>query len=756
MNRRAFIQSGILTLTESLVSPSVKTEITTPGSSRSEIHVAPYGDDSNEGTEERPFASLDRARCEVRAIKRQFKGPVTTWVHEGTYYLERPLVFGAEDSGSPDASVTYAAWKGDKVVLSGGRKLACNWKSYRGGILCCSLPDIRSGKSPAFTQLFVNCKRQHRARYPHYDAGNPLVNGNGYVDVADVDEAWPCSQFHFDPALFTKKRWKTPQAAVVHMFPCDYWGNLQWEVADVDWDTNAIELGWGGFQLNQQLFGKAATGIGRTELYREGYKSRFFVENVFEELSAPGEWYLDRNSGILYLIPPDGVDISAAIIEVPVLEQVIEFRGSQRQPVQHIRLSGFRIAHTASTFLRPYDAPTLGDWTIHRGGAVFLEGTTKCAVEQCFFDAVGGNALFLNEFNRETHICANRFTEAGDSAICLVGSQQKIQGTCRPFASNCVVSNNLIHDCGIFGKQIAGVFLSVTERIVISHNHIFNMPRAAICVNDGWGGGHVIEWNSIHDTVRETHDHGPFNSWGRGRFWCMVQSHGNASHGSGYHDADPAYPFAYPEEDGYTVIIRNNIFREPLSIHQLGIDLDDGSSHYHIYNNVCVGISIKLREGDNRTVENNIFIRPANPPAFHQGYEGNLDRFVRNIIVTTASTNQSFGKSSVPGDLYQINQPPARGPIARELDYNLFFSDLGEFFASVTPRGGKRMHCTMKEWQSLGYDIHSIYADPQFIDLERGDLRLQNDSPAFQIGFSEFDISRAGLLPNFPQRWRDV
>ena len=186
------------------------------------------------------------------------------------------------------------------------------------------------------------------------------------------------------------------------------------------------------------------------------------------------------------------------------------------RPVHHIKLSGFRIAHTASTFLNLYEAPSRGDWTIHRGGAIFLQGAEHCAVEECYFDAVGGNALFLNGYNRGNRIYGNRFTEAGDSAICLVGSAASIQGTSRPLPSENLISNNLIHDCGIFGKQVAGVFLSISETNVVSHNLIYNMPRAAICINDGWAGGHVIEFNNIHDTVRETHDHGPFNSWGTG------------------------------------------------------------------------------------------------------------------------------------------------------------------------------------------------------------------------------------------------
>lgn len=753
MDRRQFLQASMCTAAE-MVLPVSSVALDANADPRGELHVAVDGDDRNSGTAKKPFASLERARQEILARKSQFSGPITAWVHSGTHYLEEPLVFGPKDSGTAEAPITYAAYPGEVVTISGGRKLNCRWQPYKNGILQCSVPDVKRN-GLAFTQLFIGGERQIRARYPKYDATNPLVSGNGYVNVKDVEQSWPCTKFHFDPSTFTSKKWRKPQEAVVHLFPLDYWGNLQWEVRDVDWQDHAIELGWGGFQLNEQLFGKAATGIGKSRLYHEGYQSRFFVENVFEELDAPGEWYLDREQGTLYVMPRADADLTNDLIEAPILACVVAFRGSQRRPVKHIRLSGFRVAHTASTFLDTYESPSRGDWTIHRGAAVFLEGAEHCIVEGCFFDAVGGNALFLNGYNRKNRIYGNRFTEAGDSAICLVGCADKIQGSSRPLPAENLISNNLIHDCGFFGKQIAGVFLSLSERNIVSHNHIYNMPRAAICVDDGWAGGHVVEFNDIHDTVRETHDHGPFNSWGRGRFWCMEQSHGNASHGSGYHDGDPDYNFYYPQADGTVTVIRNNLFREPQSVHQLGIDLDDGSSHYHIYNNVCVGVSVNLREGDYRTIENNIFIHPANPPAFHQGYEKNHDRFVRNVVVTSSAQTHSFGKSSVPGDSYQIAFPPLNGPIFSEMDYNLFFNDLDGFFASVTPRGGGRMHYTLQQWQSSGYDKHSIYADPEFADISRNGFHFKPGSPALQLGCTDIDLSLVGLLSDFPRHWLD-
>jgi hypothetical protein len=144
------------------------------------------------------------------------------------------------------------------------------------------------------------------------------------------------------------------------------------------------------------------------------------------------------------------------------------------------------------------------------------------------------------------------------------------------------------------------------KRITVGHNEIYNMPRAGICIGDGTWGGHIIEFNHIHDTCHETGDHGPFNAWGRDQYWCLVQSHMpyivGRSHDAGNVHVDAMAP----------IIVRNNVFEEESG---WGLDLDDGASNYEIYNNLCVGVSVKLREGAYRTIYNNIWVNGAIHPA---------------------------------------------------------------------------------------------------------------------------------------------
>src|SRR5262249_14280404 len=117
----------------------------------------------------RPFATLARAREAVR--KRKAGGPpnatMTVLVRGGTYVLKDALVFGPEDSGTPEQRIVYAAHPGEKPVLSGGPENT-RWKQGPGKCWVAEVPAARGG-AWRFTQLFVNGKRQTRARLPDTD-----------------------------------------------------------------------------------------------------------------------------------------------------------------------------------------------------------------------------------------------------------------------------------------------------------------------------------------------------------------------------------------------------------------------------------------------------------------------------------------------------------------------------------------------------------------------------------------------------------
>jgi hypothetical protein len=713
------------------------------------FYVATNGRDTNQGTKKRPFETLARAKEAVKAARQRGKKPITVLVREGTYYQAEPLVFGPQDSGTANAPVSWLAESGKVVTISGGQKLKCKWKRHKKGIMKCELPQVKAGDLD-FTQLFVNGRRQHRARYPNYDDSAIGWRGwSGYTyplkeiedDIPnpnplpndDMTYSGPSSRgIVYNRQTFTKKKWAHPAEAVIHILQEPHWGNLQWTVKAVDYDNHYIWFGHGGHQIGAKWTDGAL---------RVDKGSQYYIENVFEELDAPGEWYLDKEKSILYYIPPKELDLKNALVEAPLLKQLIRFVGSQHQPVRNIRLEGFRITHTEATYLDKYEVPSLSDWAIHRGGTVFLEGARNITIKNCFFDAVGGNAVFMNNYNRNNIVTGCKFTEAGDSAVCFVGDLATTNGTQRDFPYECESTNNLIHDIGVFGKQVAGAYISRAKRIKVAHNLIYDTPRAGICIGDGTWGGHIIEYNHFRNTCRESGDHGPFNAWGRDKYWCLTQSHmpytANRSHDAGLVKVDAME----------TVYVRNNFVQERRG---WGIDMDDGASDYELYNNICVGVSFKLREGAYRDVYNNIWVDATEAPCAHVGYEDNHDRYHHNIVVMAEDDHFSF------------IAPPAKGPWLEEMDYNCFWKKDGTFSARVTEVRGKEgwpdenlQRYNLKQWREMGFDEHSVFADPMFVNPDNHDYRVKPNSPALKLGFKNFEMGKWGLTDEFPKMWLD-
>ena len=96
-----------------------------------EIHVGIKGSDDGHGTKERPYRTLTRARDAVRELKRQrmADGPIEVVIHGGTYFLAETVLLSPEDSGTVKAPVIYRAADGERVVLSGGRRVEGPWNS---------------------------------------------------------------------------------------------------------------------------------------------------------------------------------------------------------------------------------------------------------------------------------------------------------------------------------------------------------------------------------------------------------------------------------------------------------------------------------------------------------------------------------------------------------------------------------------------------------------------------------------------------
>ena len=647
---------------------SAQTEIT--------LYVSPSGSDHHPGTAEKPMATLEYAW--KKASRQAGRRSITIYC-EGTNYLSAPILITNETSGTPEHPIRFSSYPGQKAVISGSRILRnLRWKEYKNGIMQAKveeelIPD----------QLFVNGKKQISARYPNFDPNIRIFNGY----AADA-----CSPERV-------KNWSNPAGGYLHAMHSREWGGYQYSIEGKDAKGELILKG--GFQNNRQM--------GMHHTYR-------MVENIFEELDAEGEWYFDKETHTLYFYPPRELDLQTALFEMPQTETLFILKGKPGSPVRHVSVDHLELTQTLRTFMKTNEPLLRSDWKIYRGGALIIENAEKCSVNGCYLHDIGGNAIFFSNYNRNHRVSQNHITRIGASAVCFVGSPDAVRsplfeygksqtreqmdkgtGPLTPdYPSDCLVDDNLIHSIGEIEKQGAGIQLSMSARITIRNNSIYDLPRAGINVSEGTWGGHLIEGNDVFDTVLETGDHGSFNSWGRDRYW-----HPDRNVMDEFAKEHPQMVFRDATE---TTVIRNNRWR---CDHGWDIDLDDGSSNYHIYNNLCQHGGLKLREGFARTVENNIMVNNTFHP--HVWFANSQDIFRHNIVTTP----------------YRPIQVKEWG---KEIDTNFF----------VTKQG-------LEQAQKRGTDLHSLYGDPLFIAPEKGDYRVKENSPALKTGFRNFDMEHFGV-----------
>lgn len=647
------------------------------------IYVSPTGDDANAGTVEAPLQSLHAAQERIRPLLGA--GPIEVVVGEGVYYLPETLVFRTEDSGTPDAPVVFRSVSEGGAILSGGSRLDLEWEPA---------PEVGEGVFRARTpdglrmdQLFVNGARQWMARYPNYNASLKTAAYQG-----------------FSPDAFSKERaarWADPAGGYIHAMHRSRWGGYHYRITGKDADGEVTYEG--GWQNNRQM--------GMHEDFR-------MVENIFEELDAPGEWFHDAARQLLYFFPGEGVSLDDARIEVVRLRHLIEFQGSAEAPVRHIAVQGFTFLHTARTFMETKEPLLRSDWTIYRGGAVLMTGTEDISILDSTFDQMGGNAIFVSNYNRRALIRGCHIRDAGASGVVFVGDPAAVRDPLFEYAetqdlagislipgpqtnnypADSAVEDCLIHGIGKVERQPAGVQISMARRIAIRDTSIYDCARAGINISEGTWGGHLIERVDVFDTVLETHDHGSFNSWGRDRFWH--RNHRKVTEPAV--EANPRLPYLDAVE---TTVIRDSRWR---CDHGWDIDLDDGSSNYEIYNNLMLAGGLKLREGYGRTVYNNIHINSGLHP--HVWFANSGDHFTRNIVMVAhrpVRNADDWGRAS-------------------DLNHFVFKADLEE------------------AWEQ-GADPRSSYGDPLFVDPAAGDFWVQEGSPAFKVGFENFPMDQFGV-----------
>ena len=534
-----------------------------------------------------PFATLEKARDALRAIDRkEQKTPLVVFVRGGKYYLEKTLVLGPKDAGMRQAPVIFAAYPGEKPVLSGGQRVG-GWEPYKGQIFVCDLPGSKGGKWK-FRRLFADGQPCLRARWPKIEANDCFNSGWARIEApAEPDSR---TAFRYEPGGLPH-RWAKPTEAEVNVFfgIDNEWGNEIIPVASIDRATRTITLARAGRDFDRPSWFWNVP-------YRAG--ARFAVENVLEELDRPGEWCLDSEEGKLYFWPPKG-SIEGLEVVAPKLDRLVAL-----ERTSYVTIRGLTLTETIDgDDLHPGSVEGLGaifsmQGTKYCGEAIHLNRAEWCRVEDNRVYATGGNGIYLRGYNARNVIRHNEIAYVGGNGVGLGGAWgfgDSMNADATPAHDHDLglaeshlqyplfneIIDNDIHHCGEIIYYAAGVFAALSEDNVIGHNAIHDTPHHGINLGSSGMSRNIVEYNDFRRTCRRTGDTGAINCWG---------------------DAQPRTA----SRQGH--IIRFNRIVDPGGN---GLYLDDYTSNCYVFGNLIVGaqsLGIHIHGGKNNVLENNVIV----------------------------------------------------------------------------------------------------------------------------------------------------
>jgi hypothetical protein len=648
-----------------------------------------HRDSPNASNGDGPFATLSRAVDSVRQARRiPTNWPAIIFIRGGVYYLKEPLELKPEDS-----EVTFAAYRNETPVLSGGRRIT-GWKPVTvdgKNLWAANVPEARGGNW-FFRELWVNGRRAVRARHPNH----------GYFSVAGLPEEtkeWTQGQSRFTFKDGDLKDWKTITNAEILVM--NRWVESRLPVASVDEAQHLVTF------TKHSVFQLATNDL-------------YWLEGAFEALDEPGEWYLDPIAGTLYYLPRSGENLEHIEAVAPAMSQVVRFTGNPEagQFIKRIQFRGLTFAHTEWCFPAGFesgkakpeiwpppkaDVGGFGQAAVGVPGAIHGDGVRDCVWEACTFEHLGDYGLELARGCCGNWIVRCNFSDLGAGGIKLGETAIRHDAADQSRSNN--VSHCEIRDGGKMFPSGIGIWIGQSPDNSLTHNLIHDFYYTGISIGWTWGYGpaaatnNYVAFNHVHHIGIKADGDGPILS-DMGGIYTLGQQPGTRILNNLWHDiAGLRYGGwgIYFDEGSSSIVARSNVVYRTTH----------GGFHQHY--------------GATNFVQNNIFAFGRDQQLQRTRPEPHLSfSFTTNIVY--------FDSGVLLGGNWSNDK---------------YVMDRNIYWDSRLKPGSTEMSfagATFDQWRVRDHDVHSIIADPLFVAPQKYDFRLQPGSPARKLDFQPIDL----------------
>jgi len=675
-----------------------------------------------------PFATLERAQEAIRSYKSTSGIPergLYVLIRGGVYPRSTTLRLDSLDSGTDIAPVVWASHVNEEVRLSGGIEIAefssvtdpaSQARLHPDATPHVQVTDLRAQGITDFgeitprggpgLELFFNDDRMQLSRWPN----------EGFVQIADVPQTgtlvYPGDPPHVRDGVIVGRqygrfvysedapsRWTKTDQVILH----GYWS---W-----DWFDEFVKI---------DRIDPAKKEIWPTsDGSRYGYTKhqRFYAMNILEELDQPGEWYLDREDGLLYFWPPSPIE--EARVFVSLLDDPMVVMDS----TTNVWVHGITFEHS-------------------RGNAIEINGGRLANIVSCTIRNIGGTGVTIRG-GFEHSVTGCDIHHIGGAGMEVAGGDRK---TLTP-GNHQIIDNHIHHYSGWVRTYLGGVNLNGVGNTV-ANNLIHDAPHTGILLN---GNENIIEYNELHSLAQQTGDVGAFYI---GRDWTQ---RGNIIRHNYFHDLEG------PGLHGV-----------------MAVYLDDWASGTIIYGNIFYrsGRSVFVGSGRDNIIENNVFIECE--PSVHFDVRGRswasyyFDKENPLYLNTLFDRMDAMNYSQPPYSerypellTYYDDEPdlPKGNKVLRNVSYGGTWTNLieGVDFKMVEYRDNLIADPIIATWErGVGAPMETyangdtliareldgnviMQGNPGFMDLEKLDFRLRSDSKAFEMGFKAIPVEKIGL-----------
>lgn len=676
-----------------------------------QLHISTMGNDNwsgrlsqpNSNKTDGPLATLEGARNTIRKLreKKKFsKGDMVVEIHEGVFELNQVFELETRDGGiDNDSRIIYQGSKGKEVRLTGGKSIA-KWdlvtdesviekltpavrgKIYQSNLSAIGITDFGSPGGGGI-ELFFNDKPMWISRYPN--KGFVKITGLLNEDPVDIrgTKGDKVGKFKYEDKRIND--WKNEKDAWVSGYWFWDWAEQRHKISNIDTEKNILEVappyhGY-GYRLGQWFYGF----------------------NLLSEIDEPGEYYVDRDKGILYFYPPS--DIKSGRASVTLNKNIISMNKVSFLTVKGVILEGCR------------------------GTVVKMQDCNNVLIEECVVRNAGDEGVVINGGSHNGVVGCDIY-EVGAGGIKIDAGDRVTLAPGECFADN----NNIYHIARIKRVYFPGISLNgVGNRA--THNLIKNLPHMAIYFN---GNDHVMEYNEIFDVCYESNDAGAIYA---GRNWTM---RGNKIRYNYLHDISGF------EGKGC-----------------VGVYLDDAFCGVDIIGNVFDNVTRAMMIGGGRdnNVLNNIFVNCV--PSLHVDARGlgwmhdHPEEWIeeekdKGTILGIAYNKPPYS-TRYPKLINIIDDEP-KAPKGNTISHNIcqggaWDKNVGFWRTSIEDKARPYIVMTdnvvapnsaVKDSLSESF----IIVNPLFINQtvpKQGDYQLRNNSPALKLGFKQVPFKKMGL-----------